>query len=194
MGSIFASIRHNLAGLVRFSGRETRAEFWPYAIFLFLLSMAVGTVVAVFVVADMFVRLQRYLIAHPEGLPPPARGQPATLPPELMPDLAAMMVPSTVANVLFGLLLAAAVVRRLHDRDRTGLWGLLPLPFMIVGMANQDAAVAFATAHRALSRMEMLMFMTTPLLWLSVIVLIVLLAGEGTNGPNRFGPEPPGSP
>lgn len=105
-----------------------------------------------------------------------------------------MMVPSTIANIVFVLLLAAAVVRRLHDRDRTGLWGLLPLPFMIVGMANQDAAVAIATARRALSRIEMLMFMTTPLFWLSVIALIVILAGEGTKGPNRFGSEPSGSP
>lgn len=74
MARILASIRHNLADLTRFSGRESRGEFWPYGIFLFLLSMAVGIVVAVFVVADMFVRLQRYIIAHPEGLPPPVPG------------------------------------------------------------------------------------------------------------------------
>jgi uncharacterized membrane protein YhaH (DUF805 family) len=194
LAGIFASIRLNLAGLFRFSGRETRGEFWPYAIFLFLLSMAVGIVVAGFVMADMFVRLQRYIAVHPEGLPTPVPGQPAMLPPELTPDLTVMTVPSMVANVVIVLLLAAAVVRRLHDRDRTGLWGLLPLPFTIVSMINRDAAMAQAMGQREPSRIELLMFMTVPLFWLALIVLIVLLAGEGSRGPNRFGPDPASPP
>src|ERR1043165_3573647 len=100
-----------------------------------------------------------------------------------MPDMRWLTTPSLVLNVLFVLLLAAAVTRRLHDRDRTGLWGLLPVPFMIVGLLNRDAAFALATHQRALSAGEQAMFMATPLFWLAVIFLIVLLVGEGTNGP-----------
>jgi uncharacterized membrane protein YhaH (DUF805 family) len=190
LSRILASIRHNLAGLTRFSGRDTQGEFWPYAIVLVLLSMAVGMVIAVLVVADMLVRLQRYILAHPEGLPPPVPGERMPLPPELMPDLAALMGPTMVMNAVLVLLLAAAVARRLHDRDRTGLWGLMPLPFMIAGMVNQDAAVALAMGQREASRAEMLLFLAGPLFWLALIALIVLLAGEGTAGPNRFGPRP----
>lgn len=52
----------------------------------------------------------------------------------------------------------AAVVRRLHDTDRSGWWYLLVLT--VVG----------------------------------VIVLIVFLVIKGTKGPNRFGPDPLGTP
>jgi uncharacterized membrane protein YhaH (DUF805 family) len=190
---ILASIRHNLAGLARFSGRDTRGEFWPYAIFLFLLSTAVSIVVAGFIMADMVLRLQRYILAHPEGLPPPVPGRPG-LPPELMPDLAALTGPMIASNLLLVALLAAAIVRRLHDRDRTGLWGLMPLPFMVVGMINQEATLALAMGRRTASPAEALMFMTAPLFWISLVALIVLLAGEGTGGPNRFGPDPMARP
>jgi hypothetical protein len=32
MSGIGASIRHNLGGLLSFSGRQTAGQFWPYAI------------------------------------------------------------------------------------------------------------------------------------------------------------------
>jgi uncharacterized membrane protein YhaH (DUF805 family) len=190
---ILASIRHGFAGLLRFSGRDTQREFWPYAIFLFVLSSAAGMVLAMFMMAEMFARVQRYVIDHPEGLPPPVPGHPA-LPPELMPDMAMLAGPMAVVNFVIVLLIAAAVARRLHDRDRTGLWGLMPLPFMIVGLLNREAAVALATGQRPPDRLEALMFMTTPLYWLAFIALIVLLIGEGTKGSNRFGPEPAPKP
>lgn len=35
MARIFASLRHNLLGLARFSGRDARQTFWPFAIVVF---------------------------------------------------------------------------------------------------------------------------------------------------------------
>ena len=191
MRRIFASIRHNFAGLARFSGRDTRRLFWPYAIFLFLLSTFAGLVFGAFIMADMFVRMERYLIAHPEGLPPPAPGQPQ-LPLELMPDLSGIKLPSMIMQILLVLLLAAAVARRLHDRDRTALWGLMPLPFMAIGMANMDSAFALASGQGPPTGFQALLIATSPLYWIALIALVVMLAGEGTKGPNRFGPEPEG--
>ena len=192
MRMIFASIRHNLACLARFSGRDTRRQFWPYAIFLFLLSTFVGLVLGAFIMADMFVRMERFMIAHPEGLKPPAPGQPPQLPPELMPDLSGMILPSMIVQIALVLLLAGAVVRRLHDRDRTGLWGLMPLPFMAIGIANMDSAFALASGRGPPTGLQALLMAASPLYWIALIALIVLLAGEGTSGPNRFGPEPEG--
>ena len=189
MRSLFASIRHNLAGLARFSGRDTRRQFWPWAIFLFLLSTFVGLVFGAFVMADIFVRMERYLIDHPEGLPPPVPGQPQQLPPELMPDLSGIILPSMIMQVVVVLLLAAAVTRRLHDRDRTGFWGLMPLPFMAIGMANMDSAFALARGESAPTGLQALLLAASPLYWIALIALVVMLAGEGTKGPNRFGPE-----
>jgi uncharacterized membrane protein YhaH (DUF805 family) len=190
LSGIGASIRHNLAGLVRFGGRETRAEFWPYAIAAFLLSTLAGVVLVASAMADMLVRMQRYLLAHPEGLPPPVPGRPVALPAELIPDLSGLRLPFAIVDLLAVLLLAAAVARRLHDRDRTGLWGLLPLPFMAIGLANSDLGMAFARGERALTGLQTLQMMAGPVFWLALLALIVLLAGEGTSGSNRFGPDP----
>lgn len=121
MSGIGASIRHNLGGLLSFSGRQTPAQFWPYAIGLYLLSMIAGMAIAIPAMVRMMTNLQQYIAAHPHGLPPPAPGQLPGLPPGLMPDFSGMAVPMAATNIVLVLLLAAAIVRRLHDRDRTGL-------------------------------------------------------------------------
>jgi uncharacterized membrane protein YhaH (DUF805 family) len=152
--------------------------------------MIAGMAIAIPVMVRMMTNLQQYIATHPHGLPPPAPGQLAGLPPGLMPDFSVMAVPMAVTNIVLVLLLAAAVVRRLHDRDRTGLWALMPLPFMIIGMINTKAAFAIGSGERRIGAQDTLMFASSPLFWLSLIVLIVLLAGKGTSGPNRFGPDP----
>jgi uncharacterized membrane protein YhaH (DUF805 family) len=85
------------------------------------------------------------------------------------------------------LLLAAAVVRRLHDRDMSGLWGALPLPFLIAALAmmpglftRHSLDIGLFTALTACS----LLYNAT------LIALIFLLAGGGTAGHNRYGGEP----
>jgi len=194
VSGLFVSIRHNLGGLLRFSGRDARRTFWPYAILLFLLSTAAYMVLGIFIAADMVAKIERYVIAHPEGPKPPAPGQPPQIPPELMPDISGLAMPIMAMQIVFLLLLAAAVARRLHDRDRTGLWGLMPLPFIAIGMVNMQTAFAFATGALAPTPLQSILFATAPFIWVVLIALIVMLAGEGTKGPNRFGPEPPPAP
>lgn len=69
----------------------------------------------------------------------------------------------------------------------------MPLPFMIIGMINTKAAFAIGSGERRIGPQDSLMFASSPLFWLSLIVLIVLLAGKGTSGPNRFGSDPAAS-
>jgi uncharacterized membrane protein YhaH (DUF805 family) len=191
---IFASIRHNLANLLRFSGRDSRASFWPYAITIFLLSMVVDLLLFVPIVSDMMTRTMAYAQAHPEGFPKAAAGQPQVLPPELMPDIGRMVGPMTAVSIATILLLAAAIVRRLHDRDKIGWWGALPLPFDAVAYFMGFAAARTMTVWppkpsplTAISSVNSLCW------WVAIIVLIVMLVGEGTRGPNRFGEEPRGT-
>ena len=191
MAAILASIRHNLARVADFSGRESRGAFWPYAIFLFLLSAAVGAMVAVWIMVAIFVRIQQYMIAHPEGLPIPSTPDAYPLPPELMPDVSGIWRLTAVVNFLFALLLAAAVVRRLHDRDKSGWWATLPVPFMVYGQLQGSQAAIMMTGSGAADPATMLPVALNSLFyWVAVIFLIVVLAQEGSNGPNRFGPEP----
>lgn len=191
---IFGSIRHNLAHLLSFSGRQTRAQFWPYAIFMFILSAVAGMLVFIPFMVDMFVRIQRYAIEHPEGPPvePGPTGAP-TLPPELMPDFSAMMVPMALVNLGFVLLLVAAIVRRLHDCDRAGSWALLPVPFMIFGQLKAPQITAMFTKSQPNEQMLSLLMLNSLFYWIALIALIILLVQEGTNGPNRFGEDPLGA-
>ena len=196
MSGFLASIRYNLAHLARFPGRETRGEFWPYVAFLFILQTIVVFAILVPIVVDMMVRVQRFVIEHPQGLPPANAGPGPygpgmpVLPPELMPDFAGMMMPMAALNLAFVLLVGAAVVRRLHDRDMSGLWALLPLPFMILGQILAPKIFAAFTAPGPPDSQTFLLIQLNALLfWAALIILIVLLAQPGTEGPNRYGPE-----
>ncbi|WP_404714261.1 DUF805 domain-containing protein [Sphingomonas sp. MMS24-J13] len=93
--------------------------------------------------------------------------------------------------VTFGLaitLYAAAVVRRLHDRGKSGFWGLMPIPFVVystvqmprlfasIGIGSQpDMAVFFS------------IFLSNLFYIISTVWLIVLLAGPSDPLPNRYG-------
>ena len=185
---ILTSIRHNLANLFRFSGRESRALFWPYAIAIFLLSVAAYIALFVPIVMDMMTRTMAYAQAHPEGLPKAAPGQPPVLPPELMPDFGRMAIPSMLVSLAAILLLAAAVVRRLHDRDKTGWWGALPLPFKAIGVALAPMVTkAMTTYPPTPSPLATLSSLNGLCSLVASIVVIVLLVGEPSRGPNRFG-------
>jgi uncharacterized membrane protein YhaH (DUF805 family) len=185
---MFRSIGYNLARLARFSGRESRSLFWPYAITVFVLGMIVGLLLFVPVMMDMMTRTMAYVQAHPEGLPKPAPGQMQALPPELMPDIRPMILPGLIANAVTLLLYAAAAVRRLHDRDRSGWWAALPLPFQVVGaLVAPSAVAAFTHPSGSPSPIAMLSSLNSLAYWAAFIFLIVLLAGEPTPGPNRFG-------
>lgn len=190
---IFKAIGENLTGLARPSGRAARGQFWPWAITVFLLAMAADILLFVPVMSDMMNRMFLYLRAHPEGFPQPAPGQPPALPPELMPDMAKMAIPTSVVTLIAILLLASAVVRRLHDRDKPGWWGALPLPFQAAAMAMSPFVLknitVFPNPHPGLLLLSTLNSLA---FWGAFIFLIVLLAGDGTRGPNRFGPDPRG--
>ena len=185
---MFRSIGYNLARLARFSGRESRGLFWPYAITVFVLGMLASLLLFVPVMMDMMTRIAAYVQTHPEGLPKSAPGQPPVLPPELMPDMGAMLMPLAIVNLLSLLLYAAATVRRLHDRDRSGWWAALPLPFQLVGMLiGPQAMAAMMHPTGSPSPLAMLSSLNSLAYWAAFIFLIVLLAGEPTRGPNRFG-------
>jgi uncharacterized membrane protein YhaH (DUF805 family) len=85
---------------------------------------------------------------------------------------------AVVAAILVALL-AAAVNRRLHDRDRRGYWGLIPLPFLAAGMALMpEMSTNIALIANFLAYLY------------GLALLVYFLVGKGTPGPNRFGPPP----
>lgn len=45
MGLITASVRHSLAGLGRFSGRDSQGQFWPWAVGVYAVATAATMIV-----------------------------------------------------------------------------------------------------------------------------------------------------
>jgi len=81
----------------------------------------------------------------------------------------------------------AVQTRRLHDTDRSGWWlmiywgpAILSWIVNIAGAANQSASLV------------MLGGLCSLLALIASIVLLVFWCLPGTNGPNRFGPDPLG--
>lgn len=159
------SITHNLAGLLRFSGRDTRGQFWPYAITVFILILAGYTSIVI-----------PKIMAAMIGMMPD--GQAA------FPDFSGLLWWTVVMTVVMVVLLAAAVTRRLRDRGKPIGWALLPLALAAVllplagdpfTMVQRPGWVIFTTFVLNLGYQA------------SVIYLIVLLAGAGRTEGGRAG-------
>lgn len=185
-----ASVRHNVARLLRFSGRDSRAQFWPWAIAVFLLGMVLDIIAMIPMMTEMMRRMFAYIKAHPEGLPQPQPGGPP-LPPELMPDFSGFTQIAGAVGVLTVLLWWAAVVRRLHDRDRSGWWGAVILPFQIAAILLAPPASKAMLSGAVQSRpVALIASLNGAGYWIAFIFLLVILAGNGTPGPNRYGDPP----
>ncbi|HYD37430.1 MAG TPA: DUF805 domain-containing protein [Allosphingosinicella sp.] len=193
MRNILNSIGHGFAGLLRFGGRDARLSFWPYAAFIVFLTQ-IGMMSAML---PMIARVQRYVLAHPEQAevvsgPGHYSLEMKGYAPDLGPVMAEIAWASLFVSAAAVALLAAAVARRLHDRDRRGWWGLLPVPFLAFGLALMPGIFAgFDPRSGTLDPWPFLALILNNLVYFGMLgVLIVLLAGPGTPGPNRFGPPP----
>ena len=190
------AIKHGLGQLFNFSGRMRAVHFWLYATVVIVSGMvAMGAAIGP-VVNDMFARLRRFQIEHPHQVTvmhAPGGGTSWSIEgnhPELMPDLSPFLAAAAIVALITALLLAAAVTRRLHDSDRRGWWGVLPLPFLATGLAIFPLLIAqFGTGQPDL-RLFGLLFLNN-LIYLGTLgLLVIFLCLSGTRGPNRFGPQP----
>ena len=194
MGKIRTSVRHNLRGLARFSGRDSQRQFWPWAIIVFLVSQAAATIIVAIPLGMAFSRIMQIVVkeaAKPTLDPEASDILAQRIVAEMTSEMGAVWQFVALVDMVAIALLAAAVVRRLHDRGRTGLWGLLPVPFLAVSVAATPYTLQFGMAQREMTPTDALLVLAGPMSWVTVIVLIVLLVGESDPGANRFGPEPP---
>jgi uncharacterized membrane protein YhaH (DUF805 family) len=108
------------------------------------------------------------------------------LPGPVYGDLGPLGLITTLALVIPG---AAVTVRRLHDLDRSGWWFLLSLwsHFFLLDISAQ------AVAKAAFERLPYgLGFVLILAVIAGVVTLFVFMITAGTEGTNRFGPDPYG--
>jgi uncharacterized membrane protein YhaH (DUF805 family) len=205
-------ITGHLTRLFDFTGRENRQPFWLWVLALYIAQTVLGFVVSIPLsmrMTNALAPLQAdptYLERNPEQAGQLMMGAFGTF----FRDIAVFVV---VASLLHLLLISAAVVRRLHDTNRSGWWAA-PVPVLqIATLATYAVALPrffglFSNLQPDASpdQMNAAMGAILPALMLAgllgiigfvvMIGLIVLLCLRGTVGPNRYGPDllpPPGS-
>lgn len=195
------TIRYTLCNLLNFKGRDGRRTFWTYALFVYLLRAVAGLVVS------------GTLMAGGIGVAVHG-GDPLVLAQQMQAQMAIIMPRMMVAAMALGLatmvLLAAALVRRLHDAGLSGWFVLLPgVPYVmaLVAVPAQTARLTVAMqAMRAAQRtgegagammvrphhgmMGAVNWSAVGLGWLALVLLVALATRAATPGTNRFGPEP----
>ncbi|MBM3545181.1 MAG: DUF805 domain-containing protein [Alphaproteobacteria bacterium] len=83
----------------------------------------------------------------------------------------------------------AVAAKRLHDRDRTGWWAIVPWLVMIPGIA---AMVGASSLPEDLSTLMFAVGAGIALVAIAMGIWLLIELGflKGTAGPNRFGPDP----
>lgn len=190
-------IVRGLLSIATFSGRDRRGQFWPYAGAVVVLTFMVMAVCLPWAMSDTFAEMQQFAAQHPEAATVhSAPGQYSieidpTHPNAPMPDFRAFFAVLALAVGLAVALLAAAVSRRLHDRNKSALWGLLPVVFLSTGLVAFPAMMNdMMSSPRPNMGLFLLLFLNNVVYLLSLAGLVIVLSLPGNAGPNRFGPEP----
>jgi uncharacterized membrane protein YhaH (DUF805 family) len=183
--------------IARFSGRDSRGQFWPYAGVVFALVFFGFGIAMSLVMNEMFAGMQAFAAEHPEAATVHASPGSYSISIDAShpdaPELNLGPFFATLASMVLACvgLLAAAVSRRLHDSGRRAYWGLMPLPFLLFGLTAFPAMITQVTASGEPDLgLFFLLFFNNLLYLVALAGLIVLLVLRGTTGPNRFGPEP----
>jgi len=184
-----------LARYADFNGRSRRSEYWLWALFLFLLNLALTIVQYTLMFSTMGVTHDGHMSA----------GTGAGFGMAMLINLLkfvvflALVVPSV-----------AVAVRRMHDINRTGWWILLPSAVSLVALVivfsttgadlfrqigelskNNNSSDPAASLNMVFSIMRMLLWVVIPTLAAKVVTFVFRVT-EGTKGANRYGPDPKG--
>lgn len=189
-------VTRGFRNLTRFSGRDTRGQFWPYAGVVFALTMVVMMASMAWMMSDVFADMQAFAMEHPEAATVTAgpgsysisveAGHPEAPLPDFTRFFLGMKIGILAAVALFG----AAVSRRLHDRNKSALWGLMPVPFLVFASFAFPIMMAdFMKTETPDLRLFFAIFANNMLYLIALASLIIMLILPGTPGPNRFGEE-----
>lgn len=194
--------RH-LTGLFDFQGRENRQPFWLWVLITYAAQYVVGTLISIPLMMASFQTMQPMFGRDPKSFDQ----HPELMMHAMEPTFRWGLIVNAILMLAMFLLLAAAVVRRLHDSDRSGWWAspvfaiqiaipimfatIFPAMFETFGRVRPNMSQAEKNAIFDPTMQSFALLWSTGMLgFLLTIVLIVFLVLPGTVGPNRFGDDP----
>jgi uncharacterized membrane protein YhaH (DUF805 family) len=177
--------------LFDFKGREDRASFWPYAALVFVILMVAGMAIFIPMMGRTIRAMQDYAAQHPDqATVASGPGQYSVSIEGNHPEFFETGPMVLYLAVTFGfaiLFYAAAVVRRLHDRGKSGAWGLMPLPFILYSSIMMPQMFgSFGSGTEPDMALFFSIVVSNLLYMIALVTLIVLLAGAGDQQPNRY--------
>ncbi len=192
MSNFSESLRHGFSNLTNVEGRDRPRQYWPYALLLIGTKWVIGTMLTLPVmISSMEQSFDAVGAAARSGAHVDQAQLQAQMMQQMMGQMQSILPFSLGLDVIIALLLCAATVRRLHDRNWSGWWVMLAVASMVVGAATSYWTMSMMASDAAgiVDNMGMIQLVG----WLPLvgyIVLLVQLVQGGTPGPNRFG-EPP---
>jgi uncharacterized membrane protein YhaH (DUF805 family) len=184
-------LREHFAKLLDFKGREDSASFWPYAALVFGIIIVAGMAIFIPMMAHTMRAMQEFAAQHPDQASIASGPGQYSISvsgdhPQFLPG-GAMVAFLAVTFGLAFFLYAAAVVRRLHDRGKSGLWGLMPVPFILYSSVMMPIFFSSVGAGQEPDMTQFFsIFFSNMLYIVTLVALIVMLAGRSDPTHNRF--------
>lgn len=190
---MIGSFRHNLARLFQLGGRSSPAQFWPYMIVMILLQILATAIPASWWFSQTFANMQRFAAEHPDQAtvtqgPGSYSVEIDGYHPELMGGMQEFAIGAGIIVILFLLLTGAAMIRRLHDSNRSGWWLVPTLVTLSIALAGTPLLVTSASSATEPPLFLFGLLLLNNLVYLgSLLVMLLLLVADGTPGKNRYG-------
>lgn len=174
--SMVAAVRRCLRQFDVFSGRARRAEYWKFVVAVGLGQLLILVVHgAIFGPRMVFDPVHRHMNLTFDG-----------------------GLPGTIFSFLMITPVLAVTFRRLHDRDHSGWWAVVPLAIVVLPLlatALWSLAPPGLRPGPSIGEYRFTLGGTLPVLIvipaaITAVILFIQLARAGTPGPNRFGPDP----
>ncbi|MES2055709.1 MAG: DUF805 domain-containing protein [Pseudomonadota bacterium] len=196
MQVFFGMVWRGLRKIASFSGRDSLGQFWMYAGAVLGLAMASWMAVVIPTIVLSAAAMQRFAVEHPDQAE--VQSGPGSYSisiegnhPELMPDLTGLTAAMSVIMAVVVVLLASALVRRLHDRGKSGFWALPTFILLTSGMILMLNLFAdIGSGKEPDIRLFTVGFLNNLAYLASLVVLIVQLVQRGSAEANRFGDPP----
>lgn len=196
-------LTRHLTGLIDFHARENRQPFWLWILIVYIVQFAVMLIAMVPIMTSWFDQMMPALKADPHRFD----NDPQAMMQLMVPMMQNIITMTIVSATLFFILSAAAVVRRLHDSNRSGWWALpyyamqvvspifmlsfFPRYFTMMASVKPGSQPDVANPAFQQAMQSMMVMSLVNLLGFAILVMmIVLLVLPGTVGPNRFGDDP----
>ncbi|GMN01463.1 DUF805 domain-containing protein [Erythrobacter sp. MTPC3] len=192
------AIRYNLAHLGDLSGRDGRATFWFYVLFLVVLQYAIGMIISLPMLVGAVTKSVGAISAGTSE---------EEIAASMMTEMAGYLETQMLASIGVGLiilfLITAAFVRRLHDAGFAGWIAAIPVAAQLFslayGFAVIDDIMALMQNPELLAGSQMrvnpiaIQAQVAPLSfvgWLGYLVVIAFGVLKSQPGPNKYGGVP----